>query len=79
MKLQIKNKSRLVTLAAGAVFMVGILLCYYAFEKVSIPHVRDSHEMRTLLMGTVLMIAGALFLGYRWRQMKNRPDEESLK
>ncbi len=68
-----KNKSRLITLIAAAVFVVGILLSYYAFEKVSIPHVRDSHEIRPLLVGIVFMLAGIGVLIYRWRQAKKRP------
>ncbi len=73
MKMKIKNKSRLATLIAGAVFVVGILLSFYAFEKVSIPHIRDSHEIRPLLTGIVFMLTGAGFLFYRWRQTKNKP------
>lgn len=70
-----KKKSRLVTLISGAVFVIGILLSFYAFEKVSIPHVRDSHEIRPLLVGIVFMLAGAGFLIYRWRQAKNKPAD----
>lgn len=72
MKIKIKNKSRLATLVASAVFVVGILLSFYAFEKVSIPHVRDAHEIRPLLVGIVFMLAGAGFLFYRWRQGRNK-------
>lgn len=67
-----KNKSRLVTLIAAAVFVVGILLSYYAFEKVSIPHVRDSHEIRPLLVGIVFMLTGIGVLIYRWWRGKRR-------
>ncbi len=71
--MEIKNKSRMYTLIAGVVFVVGLLLSYYAFEKVSIPHVRDSHEVRPLLVGIVSMVVSAGFLIYRWRQAKNKP------
>lgn len=78
MKIKITNKARLATLVAGAVFVVGVLLSFYAFERVSIPHVRDAHEIRPLFVGIVFMLSGAGFLFYRWRQAKNKPTVQDL-
>ena len=67
-----KNKKRIINLIAGTALLVGVLLSFYAFEKVSIPHVRDSHEMRPLIAGVVLILGGAGTLLYRWRQAKEK-------
>ena len=58
----VKKKRPIIFLAALLLFVVGLSTAYYAFELVSIPHVREYHEMRYLLVGLAMAVAGIVLI-----------------
>lgn len=66
----VKKKSPMVFLAAALLFVVGLGTAYYAFELVTIPHVREYHEMRYLLVGLAMAVAGMVLIFVKLRKRR---------
>mgnify|MGYP001828242302 CR=1 FL=1 len=66
----VKKKSPMMFLAAALLFVVGLGTAYYAFELVSIPHVREYHEMRYLLVGITMTVAGMVLIFVKLRKRR---------
>ena len=69
-----KNVSGLLSylLAFGLLFL-GLGVVYYAFELVSVPHVREYNESWMIIIGLILA-AGGVGLGvYKIRKARHRP------
>jgi len=63
MKLKLKPLSgsfRQYGIALG-IMIIGILLAWYGFELVSIPHIREYHEIIYIALGLVCMAGGLVF------------------
>ena len=66
----VKKKSLMFFVAAALLFVVGLGTAYYAFELVTIPHVREYHEMRYLLVGLAMAVAGMALIIVKLRKRR---------
>ena len=69
-----KNVSGLLfyLIAFGLIF-IGLGVVYYAFELVSVPHVREYNESWVIIIGLILAVGGVGLGVYKIRKARHRP------
>lgn len=61
MKLKTGSHKTIHYVIAVGIFLLGLILCWYGFELVSIPHLREYSESVYILAGLLIMGAGIAY------------------
>lgn len=68
-----KNVSGLLSyLIAFGLLLIGLGVVYYAFELVSVPHVREYNESWVIIIGLILAVGGVGLGVYKIRKARHR-------
>jgi len=69
-----KNVSGLLFyLIAFGLLLIGLGVVYYAFEMVSVPHVREYNEIWVIIIGFILAVGGVGLGVYKIWKARHRP------
>lgn len=67
------GKKKTVDLLVGAACaLTGILVIWYGFELLTVPHLREYNEWMYLLIGLVFVVGGIGYLAYKGGLLKRR-------